>query len=60
MEVRDGAARWTVRSIEDTLASEVAELKADGKSYRDIASVLGISKSAAERAFRRHLETGTG
>lgn len=60
MEVLDGAARWTVRSIEDTLASEVAELKGAGKSYREIGSVLGISKSAAERAFRRHLETGTG
>ncbi len=55
LSIHDDVAQWTVRALEDTIADEVAELRFHGKSYREIAEILGISKSAVERAYRRQL-----
>ena len=49
LEVRDGAARWTMREIEDVNRTRVAALLNDGLSIRDIADETGISKSAVHR-----------
>lgn len=54
MALKDGVAHWTRRPLEDAVSEEVANLRAEGKSFREIATELGISKSAAERACRRH------
>jgi hypothetical protein len=46
-------AIWNHRSLEDTLADDVAELKGLGKTIREIAAELGISRSAVHRALQR-------
>jgi putative DNA primase/helicase len=56
LALRDNAASWNCRSLEDTVAADVAELKEAGKSFREIAAELGISKSAAQRAFQAKVD----
>lgn len=46
-------ANWTVKSIEDTQAEEVRALKQEGKSLRDIAAELGMSKSKVQRIISK-------
>ena len=57
LEVRDGAAVWTMRYIEDARLADIEELKNEGLSVRRIAQELGISKSAVQRALSK---AGTG
>jgi len=51
--VRDGTQQWTMRSLEDAQAAEIRELNQEGKSIRQIAQELGISKSAVQRALAK-------
>ena len=49
LEVRDGAALWTMRDIEDVELARAAELFSEGSTVREVASEMGISKSKAGR-----------
>jgi AAA domain/Helix-turn-helix domain of resolvase len=49
LEVRDGAAIWTLREIEDVNLTRVKAMLDDGMSIRDIADETGISKSGVHR-----------
>ena len=51
--MRDGAAVWTMRDIEDARLTDIQELKSDGRSVRQIAQELNISKSAVQRALSK-------
>jgi putative DNA primase/helicase len=53
LTVRDGAAVWTMRDIEDANLARVIAMLDDGLSVRDIAEELGISKSAAHRLKKK-------
>ena len=53
LEMRDGAAVWTMRDIEDARLTDIQELKSDGRSVRQIAQELNISKSAVQRALSK-------
>jgi putative DNA primase/helicase len=52
-EVRADKAIWTTREIEDVKLAQVRCLLEDGMSVRDIASEVGISKSAVQRMKTR-------
>lgn len=49
LEIRDGAALWTLRELSDVEADRVKELTGDGLSVRDIAEETGLSKSRVSR-----------
>jgi len=49
LEIRDGAAAWTIRGIEDVELARVKALTEDGCSVREIADEMGLSKSAVQR-----------
>ena len=49
LEIRDGAALWTIREIEDVNLSRVKALLDDELSIRDIADETGLSKSTVHR-----------
>ena len=53
LEVRDGAAIWTTRDLEDAAFDRVIELAGDGLTVRDIADELGLSKSKVQRLKTR-------
>jgi hypothetical protein len=53
LEVRDGQSVWTTRSLEDSKLADIRELHGEGKSTRQIARELGLSKSAVQRALAR-------
>ena len=59
LEVRDGAALWTMREIEDVNLARVKALLDDGLSVRDIADETGISKSAVQRLKKKADGGGT-
>ncbi|MGQ0526710.1 MAG: AAA family ATPase [Alphaproteobacteria bacterium] len=53
-EAQLGAERWTYRSIENSEMKRIVELKEqDGMTYREIALELGISKTKAERLYKK-------
>lgn len=49
LEVRDGAAVWTTRELEDANRARVQTLLDDGLSVREIADETGIPKSTVHR-----------
>ena len=53
LKIEDGVARWSIRAIEDARGDEIAELKAAGKSVREIALETGIPRSTVQRALAR-------
>lgn len=53
LELREGAATWTVRDIADSKMDRVVELTEEGLSLREIASEMGISKSQVDRLKRK-------
>ena len=53
LELRGGAAIWTMRGIEDARLTEILEMKGEGMSVRKIADDLGMSKSAVQRALTK-------
>jgi 5S rRNA maturation endonuclease (ribonuclease M5) len=59
LEVRDGAALWTMRDIEDVNLARVAALIEDGLSIRDIADETGIKKSTVHN-LKKKIEAEAG
>jgi DnaB-like helicase N terminal domain/AAA domain/Homeodomain-like domain len=54
LETREGKAIWTTCKLgESGRNAEIGELSAEGKSVRAIATQLGMSKSAVQRAIQR-------
>ena len=53
MEVRDGAAEWSVTVLRDRILDEIEELTRAGKTVRDIADALSISKTKVNRLQAR-------
>jgi putative DNA primase/helicase len=49
LEVRDGAAVWTLKDLEDTLTGRVASLLNDGLTQREVADELGIGLGTVSR-----------
>jgi putative DNA primase/helicase len=49
LEVRDGAATWTLKDLEDTLTERVASLLSDGLTQRKVADELGIGLGTVNR-----------
>jgi putative DNA primase/helicase len=60
LEVRHGAAIWTMRDIEDVNLAGVKALVDDGLTVRDIADETGISKSAVQRLKKKIEADGAG
>ncbi|MBM3522437.1 MAG: winged helix-turn-helix transcriptional regulator [Alphaproteobacteria bacterium] len=58
LEVHDGAAVWTMRSLDEMAAEQVADLLRQGMKQREAAAELGMSKSAVNRHARRAREAG--
>jgi hypothetical protein len=54
----DGKPTWTVRSMEERLTAQVAEMVREGETYREIAKTLGTTKSTVERHARKAREQG--
>ena len=48
-----GAAVWTMRTLEDSLAERAAMLYEDGLSVREVAKELGVSKSQVHRLLKK-------
>lgn len=53
LEQRNGFAVWTYRDVEDSKLEDIKELKSEGRTIRQIAEELGLSKSAVHRALKR-------
>jgi len=53
LELRDGKAVWTKRDVEDSKLADIEELKNEGRTVRQIAQELSMSKSAVQRALNR-------
>ncbi len=58
LEVRDNAAVWTTRDIEDRELEQVIELTRAGDTVRDITEETGISKSKVNRLQKRARDEG--
>ncbi len=58
LEIRDNAAVWTTRDIEDRELEQVIELTGAGDTVRDIAEETGISKSKVNRLQKRARNEG--
>jgi AAA domain/Homeodomain-like domain len=59
LEVRDGAAVWTTREVEDANRARVQALLDDGLSVRDIADETGVPKSTVHR-IKKALQAAEG
>ena len=53
LELRDDAALWSMRDIEDARLTEILDLREEGMTVRKIAVELGFSKSAVQRALNK-------
>ena len=49
LEMRDGAAIWTMKSVEDRTTEQIAELKNSGLTQREIARELDIGLGTVNR-----------
>ena len=58
LEIRDDAAFWTTRDIEDRELELVKQLTADGLTVREIAEETEISRSKVHRLQKRAREEG--
>ena len=58
LEMRGGAAIWTMRGIEDARLTEILEMKGEGMSVRKIAAELGMTKSSVQRAIDKRGKSG--
>ena len=59
LELRDGKALWTIRSLADVELATVVRLTAEGVSVRDIAEETGFSRSKVSRLQKKAKESGT-
>jgi DNA-directed RNA polymerase specialized sigma24 family protein len=51
-EVRDNAAVWTTREIDDAKRAEILMLHEDGMSVRKIAEAMGMPKTTVHRILK--------
>jgi putative DNA primase/helicase len=58
LEVRDGAAQWTMRDLADVDMQRVIDLAREGLSVRDISDETGLSKSTVQRLKIKAVEAG--
>jgi putative DNA primase/helicase len=58
LEVRFGAAIWTMTDLEDTLTGRVVALLNDGLKQRDVAAELGIGLGTVCRHRKKAIEQG--
>ena len=58
LETRDGEAVWITRDIEESRSEAIRDLQAEGKSIRQIAETLRLSKSSVQRALQKMREGG--
>ena len=58
LETRDDKTVWIMRDLEDAKLADIQELKELGRTCRQIATELGLSKSTVERALKKAKETG--
>jgi putative DNA primase/helicase len=58
LEVRDGAAMWTMRDLADVDMQRVIDLAREGLSVRDISDETGLSKSTVQRLKTKAVEAG--
>jgi DNA-binding CsgD family transcriptional regulator len=58
LEARDGAARWTMKDIEESSYEKVASYLNDGFSQKEIAEILGLHKGSVSRHARRAYSEG--
>ncbi|HEX8079610.1 MAG TPA: hypothetical protein VF557_05335 [Jatrophihabitans sp.] len=52
-----GVALLAIEAAQQSLVDAVAQAKANGRSWTDIANVLGVSRQAARQRFDAHLES---
>lgn len=52
-----GVAMLAIEAAEQALVAAVAQAKASGRSWTDIANVLGVSRQAARQRFDARLES---
>ncbi|MEO7259868.1 MAG: sigma-70 family RNA polymerase sigma factor [Jatrophihabitantaceae bacterium] len=52
-----GVAMLAIEAAEQSLVAAVAQAKAGGRSWTDIANVLGVSRQAARQRFDARLES---
>ena len=57
-EVRDNAAIWTTREIEDAKLAEIKMLAEDGVSTNKIAEMVGVSRATAYRLVNKARASG--
>jgi putative DNA primase/helicase len=58
LETSDGVALWTTRTLVDVEVEQVAELTRGGKTVRDIAGDVGISRSKVNRIQKKLKDEG--
>jgi putative DNA primase/helicase len=58
MEIRDGAAQWSVTVLRDRVLDEIEELTRAGKTVRDIAAELGLHRCKVNRLQAKLREQG--
>ena len=58
LETIDGVGIWTMKNVEDTTTQRVAECLDLGLTIREVASELGISRSATHRHKKKAVELG--
>jgi putative DNA primase/helicase len=58
LEVRDGAAIWTLKDLEDSVTERVAALLSDGLTQREVAAELGIGLGTVCRHRKKAMEQG--
>jgi putative DNA primase/helicase len=58
LEVRDSAAFWTLKDLEDTLTDRVASLLNDGLKQREVAAELEIGLGTVSRHRKKAVEKG--
>lgn len=56
LEVRDGAATWSIRDLEDSELKLILSMHAAGETVRDIGRELGMSKSRVQRLIDKARE----
>ncbi|MEO6500288.1 MAG: hypothetical protein ABIQ09_00065 [Jatrophihabitantaceae bacterium] len=52
-----GVALLAIEASEQALVAAVAQAKANGRSWTDIANVLGVSRQAARQRFDAHIKS---
>jgi DNA-binding CsgD family transcriptional regulator len=58
LETMEGAAKWTIKDLEDSRAEQVARYINDGYTQKETSDLLGINKSGVSRHVKKARELG--